>query len=59
MNCLIDEFAKKVDMNIPEIGSHYANDWSDECLNDEQHMARSPKSKTGSNIDVKKNGISS
>lgn len=41
-------------MNIPEIGSHYANDWSDECLNDEQHMARSPKSKTGSNIDVKK-----
>ncbi|CAH0562257.1 unnamed protein product [Brassicogethes aeneus] len=55
---LLEEFSKEIDIKIPEMGDHYAHEWSEELLSDEQGLGRSPKSKSGQNSDIKKNGLS-
>ncbi|CAG9855153.1 unnamed protein product [Phyllotreta striolata] len=56
LDTLIQEYSKEIDIKIPEIGEHYANNWSDEIINEEQHLGKAHK-KSSSTNDIKKNGL--
>ncbi|XP_019865503.1 transcriptional adapter 3-B isoform X2 [Aethina tumida] len=53
---LIKEFSKCIDAKVPEIGNHYAQEWSEELVSEEMNLGKSPKSKHGS-TDGKKSGL--
>lgn len=55
LDTLIQEFSKEIDIKIPEIGEHYANTWSEELINDEQNLGKSPTKKPLN--DFKKSGL--
>ncbi|KAJ8934867.1 hypothetical protein NQ314_013141 [Rhamnusium bicolor] len=55
LDSLIQEFSKEIDIKLPEVGKHYASAWSEEIMNDEQILAKSPIKKTVS-FD-KRNGL--
>lgn len=50
----MEEFSKEVDIKVPELGEHYAQNWTEEVINEEQNIGKSLKK--GSNSD-KKNGL--
>lgn len=57
---LIQECSQEVDVKIPEVGDHYASEWCDKILSEEQSVEngmKPGKSKTFS-VDGKKNGLS-
>lgn len=54
MDLLIQEFSKKIEKKIPDIGDHYASSWSEELINDEQNLGKGPNKKP---TDFKKNGL--
>ncbi|KAG5883742.1 hypothetical protein JTB14_008584 [Gonioctena quinquepunctata] len=54
---LLQEFSKEIDIKVPEVGDHYANGWSEEIINDEQNLGKSPSKKPATTVDIKKNGL--
>ncbi|CAH1965031.1 unnamed protein product [Acanthoscelides obtectus] len=56
LESLIQECAKDINMNIPELGEHYTEGWSDEILNEEQNYGKSPSKKI-SGFDMKRNKL--
>nr|XP_023023537.1 transcriptional adapter 3 [Leptinotarsa decemlineata] len=54
---VIQEFSKEIDIQVPEVGDHYANGWSEEIINDEQNLGKSPMKKGTATVDIKKNGL--
>ncbi|KAL1492368.1 hypothetical protein ABEB36_010626 [Hypothenemus hampei] len=48
---IIQEFSKDIELNIPEIGEHYASTWSEDLINDEQNLGKTSKKP----VDIKKN----
>ncbi|CAH1153559.1 unnamed protein product [Phaedon cochleariae] len=57
LDSIIQEFSKEIDIKIPEVGDHYANGWSEEIINDEQNLGKSPSKKGAPTSDIKKNGL--
>ncbi|KAJ8923560.1 hypothetical protein NQ315_010139 [Exocentrus adspersus] len=55
---LIQEFSKEIDIRIPNIGEHYATNWTDDISNDEPNHVKSIKKSSGGS-DPKKNGLHS
>ncbi|GJQ68220.1 hypothetical protein Trydic_g10760 [Trypoxylus dichotomus] len=57
---LIQECSQDINVKIPEAGEHYAMEWAESTINQEQvlsNVGKSPKSKTMTyNNDLKKNG---
>ncbi|XP_060516030.1 transcriptional adapter 3-B [Cylas formicarius] len=58
LDTLIQEFSKEIDYEIPEMGEHYANTWSEELINEEQNLGKSPNKKVCT-VDLKKNRLHS
>lgn len=44
-------------VKIPEVGDHYAAQWSEEILAEEQNLGSGGKSGKSKSIDLKKNGL--
>lgn len=56
---LINECSQEVEVKVPEIGEHYAMEWTENALNQEQtfgNIGRPSKAKTF-NSELKKNGL--
>lgn len=50
----MEEFSSEIEINIPELGEHYAQNWTDDIINEEQNLGKSLKRNMTAE---KKNGL--